>query len=276
MSQENPFKKPVDILKDSGECIIKKNDGVCSSPSTIRQIKEEVKSESHEPKKIIEDAKNKLGCDKESCVIRKLGDPNSELTNNFKAYGPFNSTELLSNHNIDGSLIQWTKIYPSFYHVSFQMIDFASPNVNSELNQLSIDDILNNGKRFMGCVINSDVTSGRGIHWMALVIDLRTPRWTVEFFNSTGNAPVARIVDWMAKMKSQMENCTHELRKHVDVIESINVTKVHQRSNTECGVYSLHYIWCRLNGVLPEDFMHHVVPDSEMIELRQYLFRHFN
>jgi len=56
-------------------------------------------------------------------------------------------------------------------------------------------------------------------------------------------------------------------------IEIIRTTKVkHQKSKSECGVYSLFYVWARLNGVPPEKFTANIVPDELMFEFRQHIF----
>lgn len=53
----------------------------------------------------------------------------------------------------------------------------------------------------------------------------------------------------------------------------IKVCKIRQQqSRTECGVYSLFYIWSRLNGVPYSYFEETPVPDQLMFEFRQHLF----
>ena len=46
----------------------------------------------------------------------------------------------------------------------------------------------------------------------------------------------------------------------------------HQQSMTECGLYSLFYIYARLHGVTPEYFMKTPIPDQLMFEFRQNIF----
>jgi len=128
-----------------------------------------------------------------------------------------------------------------------------------------------------GCIINKDVYQGGGTHWMALFADVRGSRYTVEFFNSSGNAPDAEWVNWMVKTKAGIENLINEgvLKKPENgTVELIKVSNIrHQKSKSECGVYSLFYIWLRLNGIPPEYFMTNPIADQHMFEFREHLFR---
>ena len=46
----------------------------------------------------------------------------------------------------------------------------------------------------------------------------------------------------------------------------------HQKSKSECGVYSLFYIWARVHNIPPEQFSKNAIPDKLMFEFRQHLF----
>jgi hypothetical protein len=110
---------------------------------------------------------------------------------------------------------------------------------------------------------------------MALFLDTRDPKkWTVEFFNSSGNPPVTEFVNWMVKAKHQLEEIITEKsiepRPEVDIIRTTTIC--HQKSRTECGVYSLYYIYARLNGVTWTHFAKNPISDVTMFEFRQHLF----
>ena len=103
---------------------------------------------------------------------------------------------------------------------------------------------------------------------MALFADARNPnRATVEFFNSSGRPPVPEWVNWMVKTQIGLKKVGF---KNVELVKSSSVE--HQASMSECGVYSLYYIWCRLNGVPVETFSECKIPDEKMFEFRQHLF----
>jgi hypothetical protein len=142
--------------------------------------------------------------------------------------------------------------------------------------------------RRAGCVINTDKYQGPGKHWMALFVDTTTPTWTVEFFNSSGNNPAPEWVNWMEKTKNILEriissdSSDSNKRPVVEIIKSSN--QQHQWSRSECGLYSLFYIWARLNHLSVEYFALNTIPDQLMFEFRHHLFhdqsrkqlKHFN
>ena len=126
--------------------------------------------------------------------------------------------------------------------------------------------------------INTDVYIGGsgGIHWMALFIDMRNDIWTVEFFNSTGDTSgkiksLQKYIQtdiWQKNIISQMLKY-----KSPNKIYLAKILHKHQKKNSECGVYSLFYIWSRLNNVNFLDFALYDIPDDDMTKFRKFLFR---
>ena len=93
------------------------------------------------------------------------------LFENFLGTGPANSTDLLSDSNIDGALARWALIGQEefgkkFYHVPFQMIDFIEKN--TELAKLDVVALKRDGYDSFGVVLNTDVSTGGGIHWICI------------------------------------------------------------------------------------------------------------
>ena len=128
------------------------------------------------PEKILEAAKKKTGCDTESCVYKseKIREvlTDDEVTDILKEYfkpsGPAFSTEWLSNYNIDDVLDQFQKKYRSFYHVYFQMRDFANKKLNNEekrdpemlkysLNDIDFSKKIKEGVKTFGCVLKCKI-----------------------------------------------------------------------------------------------------------------------
>lgn len=262
------------------ECsIISDNTEVCSSCETIKQIKTALKIKADKPKEIIEEAKKKTNCDTERCVIKdhqvlaQAGTDliNKELTTNFKIAGP-TGIDLLTNHNIDRSLKQWQKKFPKFYAYNFNMRDFK--NKGDTLATVNIyNDIYKQGYNTFGCVVNSDRYSGNGTHWMAIFGDFRNKdKFTVEFFNSSGQSPCYEFSSWTLEAGDIMKDI-QEKEKLGGSAEAIKVCKVKQQnSRTECGPYSLYYIWARLNDVPYTFFLENRIEDQKMFEFRQHLF----
>lgn len=249
------------IVDDSG--IEKKQ---CMTDQTAEKVKQVLKVES------LDEAKEKLNCETERCILEKLKIAPDELKSRYKIDGPLDTT-LLNNNNIDETLVQWAKKFKDFFAYNFNMKEYdhysfrngrvlAKPDT---LATVSWSELYKQGYRTSACVINTDSYFGGGKHWMALFVDCRKSPFTIEFFNSSGNEPEAHWIRWMKKTKNELSEFENA--------EIINVTKIRQQqSKTECGVYSLYYIWARLNGINWKYFCKFYVPDQVIVEFRQHLF----
>jgi hypothetical protein len=267
------------------------SDNVCSDTSTLGKMQQfigRLESTSNatkfnlKPAEIVDQAKKLTGCGSEICVLKnkEFGEfagtaaVEDTIHKRFKPEGPSHSTEWLNNDNIDFVINQWSKIYPGFLHVPFQMIDFDEQQ--SRLSQLDLADEYSKGTRKMGCVINTDKSTGRGIHWFCIFADLtdEAPNgyWTLEYFDSAGDYPKRSVHAWLNKQRSILAAKYPGKR-----IEVVDVTKSNQlqRSTTECGVFSLWYILSRLNGI-PHSYFSQAsaINDDMMYKFRKFLFRH--
>ena len=287
----------LDLIPDTiSECAIylnRKPGEPCSRDPIINKIANIMGVKSSDKQSIIESAKKQLGCETEDCVLTKLApdigytDVDNEIAITMKIKGPTDSS-LLSNFNCDETLRQWsTGKYTNFFPFNFNMLDYASYSLQNNRVINSPDTLatisfkkLYDGKfiagkefRCCGCIINSDTYSGRGKHWMALFADARNPKkWTVEFFNSSGNSPAPEWCNWLVKTANYMDEIIKErkLPAKVEIIKTCDIR--HQHSKSECGLYSLFYIWARLNGVDPAYFNNTPIPDQLMFEFRHHLF----
>jgi hypothetical protein len=290
------------IVNDSiSECAIylqKDHSEPCSSDETIG-ILSDIISVKGSPSEIISSAKERTGCATEECVLKTLETDlgadrvKSEIEARFKLKGP-NGIELLSNFDIDNTLIQWTNKFTDFFPYNFNMLNYIDYSIKDgyvvnepdSLARISFSDLYygkvnigdkpapKGGYRCAGCVINSDKYQGRGKHWMALFLDARgADEWSVEFFNSSGNGPAPEFINWVLKISEQMEEVASKEKLNVKITQVKSSSIRHQQSKTECGLYSLFYIYARLNNV-PYTYFHSTpVPDQLMFELRQHLFK---
>lgn len=205
-------------------------------------------------------------------------DAQSALFTNFVGKGPSDSTDLLSDSNIDGTLTRWAKIGKEefgkkFYHVPFQMIDFMK--TNTELAYLDIVDLRKKGFDSFGVILNTDISTGRGIHWFCIYGDLshagtKEDPITLEYFNSSGYPPRPEVTFWLEKTCLAF----HKAGLVCDVVHATGGKQV-QYSKTECGVWSLMYIKSRLMGRPPNWLVSVSANDSDMIDFRKRLFRSF-
>lgn len=296
------------VSTDTGDCACPAADaapGLCSSAGTARLIVDFVQAARKVPGPLpataaVKAAAQLLDCGSEACVVehpdllqyvRQRAGPQAatalaaEAAQRFKERGPRNSTALLSNFNIDGVLRRWAEEFPRFFCCAFAMMDFAEAG-GYELARVSLPHVRQGratqqslqGKPLrrpcdtFACVLNTDVSSGQGKHWVCLLVDMRPPAepWTVEYFNSAGNPPPRAVTRWC-------ETTADELREHrgaAGEVRTLAVTDVaHQKSRTECGLYALFYIRARLEGRPASFFAKEKVPDAAMTEFRKHVFR---
>lgn len=274
----------------TSECANHLNSEYCCSDRMINNIKQYIiKIDStDDPKTIINIAKKKLKCDSESCILNhnetKKYIPENlleyELNTRFKAQGPRNSTNLLNNINIDETLLIWAREYKHFYPCPFAMIDF---NTNgNKFGYINLADLINGKEHYIdpvygvsygpfttfGCVLNTDVYTGKGKHWICVFADMRSNHWTIEFFNSSGNPPVSDIMEWMERQRRNLL----PYNKNVDTVVATNIT--HQTDNHSCGAYALYYIRARLDNVPYSHFANNRIPDEDALKFREHLFRY--
>jgi len=256
----------------------------------------------------IGDLREKTKCEGDACLLahavkaRVISEAEAGIEEQvaLKRSGPTDAS-LFNDGVIQGQLYAWMYRFPEFYAYNFNMLNWREKSLREGRVVASPDTLatisweaLMGGKvprpigmsdtpasramlarcapRCGACVINSDEYDGGGKHWMALFVDARdraeSPKWSVEFFNSAAMRPESEWLDWMVKTKRELLSMNPRAQ-----VETICVCRVwHQHSKSECGPYSMFYVWARLNGVPARYFMENVVPDQFMFEFRQHLF----
>lgn len=268
-------------LKTITECHFnsgKKN--ICSDNGTIKQMQSFLKQKGHSVTKrsnIIKTMKDMFNCNSESCIYKQqdfinfIGNSEAKqaLDMFFKPEGPSLTFDLLSNFNIDDVLSQLEQTFANrnFLHIPYQMRDFEK--IGTELATVDLAYEYNNGKRCFGVVLNTDYSTGGGIHWFCLFGDFSRQPYTLEYFNSSGNNPLPEVQSWLQKTKHYLIS---QLKRKVDVIYTTR--QVLQQDQHSCGVWCLCYIWARLMGVSYSWFAPGNVSDKLMHNLRKNLFRH--
>lgn len=256
---------------------------VCSRKEEILKIKKITGAQGRDAESIIAEAKKKFGVEHESELYTKTslkselgaGTVEKILQERFNPAGPYNNTAWLSNVNIDQKQLQWSQNAKELFSLRytfcpFQMSDFDS--VGSELNYV---DLLEKSAKYdaWSVVFNTDVSTGRGEHWFCVFADFRhsgtqSDPYTLEYFNSSGKPAPPSVNDWMNKVKVQflIKNTA------VDIVQVLKQKL--QYSNSECGVWSLMYIYNRLLGRPMNYFASAGALDDDMIAFRANLFRY--
>jgi hypothetical protein len=295
----------------------------CLDNDVVKVLRDITVSKSTDETTILSLLQQQTKCGDLTCALKNAAEKNNVIQDKLpiifaklKPRGPLNNTDLLSNFDIDAVLSRWAAEFRGFYNCEYSMIDFykvnnkfatlSLPRIMAGLESLNVGPHSQNVKRpsdCFACVLNTDVSSGPGKHWVAVFVDCRPSLgnpWSVEYFNSTGNAPCKNVIKWMEETRVALESyrklcCTSGTASdavHSGIPDSIDGSKIdpntadlrkvialpvssvsHQKSQTECGLYSLYYIRKRLVGTPYTFFQDYKVPDSEMIKFRKYVFR---
>jgi len=254
---------------------------VCSPKNVIKVMKEFVEQKGrnieNDPIKIVGTMKELLDCNSESCILKRKDftefakghDLERILKQFFKPEGPATHFGLLSNFNIDDVLDQFEERFANrkFLHIPFQMRDFAK--VGTQLATIDIADKFRTKYKTFGVVLNTDYSTGRGIHWFCLFGEDLGNKIILEYFNSSGKEPLPEVQAWLQKTKHHLAKT---LKKPVEVHYSTGIK--FQDDEHSCGVYCLCYIWLRLERVDAKWFKSDNFNDDKMHKARKNLFRH--
>lgn len=266
---------------------IKGKNKICSKPENIKLLKNYLHStgitceclNSLSDKDIIDLLKKKFKLNdefeiyEESEIQKALGkDARNILNTLFVNDGPNNSVALLSNFDIDDLCKKWMENSEQFnkkyYHIPFQMIDFM--DFNNPLRNLNIDKLIKEKYDCFSCVLNTDVSTGRGKHWFCIYGDIQRNKDSViiEHFNSSGMPIRLPILRWLEDQCNSLK-----LKGYNAKYKYVNSNYQLQYSDTECGVWCLIYILSRLLGKNNKWMIKNNIKDAQITKYRDYIFR---
>ena len=264
----------------------RRKDNTCFSHNALKELARAY-NKKHKAQINLNQSKNKLWkdirsnvgtkCNNEVCwttldFIKELDYKiKAELKNHtFLPIIPKGKHEWLSTTDIDYVIEQFEELQPQFKYMSSYPIDFARTDINSLL-QLKPSDIIKQYKRnkkTFGIVFNTDKHTCAGKHWIAMFIDTKSK--TIEFFDSYGHNPPKEIQTFMNKLQK-------EFKDKLNLKMKLRVNrKRHQFKNSECGVYSIHFVVQRLLGNSFDQVVNDIIDDDTMNGNRNVYFRPSN
>ena len=180
-----------------------------------------------------------------------------------------NPQEWLSNFDIEKVLHQYEVSHPHFVFIGPSPIDFdtkiqksgAKSCVWNDLCNFDLAECVRRGKTHVGIIFNLDTHDQGGSHWVSMFIHV--PSKCVYYFDSAANPTPPEI----QKFVQRLDNTKYDE----------NYPNQHQRSNTECGMYSLYFIITMLKTANPtamwsNKFKRGKIPDRTMIRLRNVYY----
>ena len=179
-----------------------------------------------------------------------------------------NPNEWLNSTDIQQVMKQWEAADNEFMFLGPSPIDFNTQKtfgecVWEEICNFDIKSVIKKGKNKIGIIFNLDKHTEMGSHWVSLYIDVKKEE--IYYFDSYGDPIPAEIQTFADDVKKQGISINNKF----DLI--IN-TRVHQRGESECGMYSLYFIIQLINGTPFTHFQMKRTPDKAMLKLRKKYF----
>ena len=201
-------------------------------------------------------------CNDERCWTRarflKAGDK-KQLLEDFKPPIPLGKYTWLNTQDIDQVLRGYERIFPAFKFLGTHPVDFQDL-YPERFDPLPVTALRKARKKIAGMVLNLDDSDEPGSHWVAVVLDLENR--VFEFFDSYGDAPPEEVKAFYQQLNRRSRN-GWKFRVN---------TREHQLKNSECGVYSIHFIVRRISGTPFKRATTEVIRDAEMNRNRARYF----
>ncbi len=213
-------------------------------------------------------------CADERCFLNEINEPNEKQQLLHTLFAPEhppewlkNKNEWLSNHDIDKIMRQYEEKYKEFKYLGTTAIDYDFKYadghcVEDQLCKFVLKDLMAAGKTKFAAVFNLDKHDQGGSHWVSIFIDIKHA--SIVFFDSAKGGIPKEIKRFVETIKAQDTPIKFKF---------LTNKSDHQKGNTECGVYSIHFIIEMLHNFKSVNrFLYGKIPDKEMEEMRPKLF----
>jgi hypothetical protein len=193
-----------------------------------------------------------------------------------------NHEQWLSNLDIEKVLNQYEEKYPEFKSYGALPIDFALKSgdrcIINELCAISLEALMKREIKYIGIVFNLDKHTESGSHWIALFVNI--PSGEINFWDSVAKPAPDEVEELMGKLHKQLTQIHKDNRdlyrkcncKFNEVKKQYNTVR-HQFENSECGMYSLHFIIEQLDeGKDFKKVCRNIINDSKMNAMRKEYF----
>lgn len=211
-------------------------------------------------------------CKKEDCWLEEIKDSEMRRQIDELIFAPDhpkewkkNPNEWLSNYDIAAVLRQYEVSHPNFKLLGPSSIDYDT-KINKkgkcvwdDLCRLSLQDLIDHNKNKLGIVFNLDKHDEPGSHWVSIFVDLDN---SIIFYYDSALNPIPKEIH---RLKNEIIKQGKSLSKPI-LFKFINNKHQHQKSNTECGMYSLFFIITFLTSSIDQNS-----DDNNSIELNENL-----
>jgi len=194
----------------------------------------------------------------------------------------------LTTTDIENVLYQYEKQHNDFKFLGVSSVDydykFGNKCVSEDICRLNLKKLYDDGIRKIGIVFNLDKHDESGSHWVALYSDFN--KREVYYFDSYGIKPPYDIKKLMTNISEQgkylPQNTNIELSRSGQCMDNCDLQPSlftsyyndyrNQYKNSECGVYSMHFIISFLEGEPFDKIIENVISDDEINKLRDVYY----
>jgi len=259
---------------------LKHTDGECLTPDLVKKLGKIMGAPSElDDRHLRHWMTRRTRCKTERCWIEKSSMSPDEKTKLMKSYfrpsmpDSWNEDpdEWLDSLNLIDVMKQYEEVYPTFKFFGANPIDFSAPNpykkdalekkecLEDSICKLRLDTLTKQGKTHLGFIYNLDPSNKGGSHWIASFTDI--PGHKSYYFDSYGFKPPPQIARFLRSLT--LQDPTMKLQYNA---------RRFQYGDTECGVYCLYFLIRMLEGDDFRKFCKRAPRDSDMLELRRWLF----
>lgn len=184
----------------------------------------------------------------------------SALVKEFKPPLPQGKNVWLNTDDINHVMDRYERIFPTFRFLGTFPIDIRS--IDRGFREDLKRWLRSSKVKSIGLVLNLDEHDEPGSHWVSVYVD-KTKR-TVEYFDSFADETPDEVIDFYDDVKRYSSS-----KKRWKLLENTNT---HQLQNSECGVYSIHFIVKRLSGSSFSKVVNDIIRDDKMNQNRRVFF----
>jgi hypothetical protein len=175
----------------------------------------------------------------------------------------------LSNHELDAVMAQYAGAYPDFEYLGTHPSDFMSTTSDGRCVSSHCDRVWARKRRLYGSIVNLDLHTQRGSHWVGLVLDCRKANAPVAYYyDSVGNTYPRSLEPFFASCRRQFKG---RALAHFLEHSAVN-TRQHQKGNTECGMHALQFMDAMVQGQSFEAYCAEDHHDTQVFEKRMLFF----
>lgn len=180
----------------------------------------------------------------------------------------------LSNVDIDQVMQQYSRVVARFRYLGALPSDFAEhARLGGRCVEICKPDVFVrafNTKALVAAIVNLDIHTGRGTHWVSLILDYRNSSSPCAYYyDATARPPPSK---WLKSTWPLVVGSLPSTLRRGFVQNSKYNTAVHQRGNTECGVFAMMAVDALLSDRTFEDHCSRAVNDDDAFRHRSIFF----